>query len=322
MFSGRGDELVALEQILFQAKHGNPQHFLLHGERGIGKSSLLFYLNCVARGDISPLEHGTFRFLVVSIELDPSNTYGDIIRKTGAELQRVVASHDRVKTLLKSAWDTIKRWEVMGVKYSPIERGVPPHELIEDLTFTVSSVIAEVSNEVDGLLLLIDEADKPEGAANLGEFAKLFTERLTTRGCQNVCLGLAGQQTLLQKLRQSHESSPRIFQIFTLDPLQWNERIHVVRKGLAEANGKNPAQTSITPDAENWIAAFSEGYPHFIQQFAHCAFDHDTDNLIDVDDVHTGASRENGAFQQLGSSIFMSNISTRSAQTSTAKCCE
>jgi hypothetical protein len=41
MFCGRFDEMKAAEQSLFQTKHENPKHFLISGERGIGKSSLL-----------------------------------------------------------------------------------------------------------------------------------------------------------------------------------------------------------------------------------------------------------------------------------------
>lgn len=41
MFVGRLEEINAIERCLFQAKNGNPQHFLVQGERGIGKSSLL-----------------------------------------------------------------------------------------------------------------------------------------------------------------------------------------------------------------------------------------------------------------------------------------
>src|SRR5437773_8444840 len=73
MFSGRSEEILALEQSLFQTRAGNPNHFLIQGERGIGKSSLLFYLQCVARGDISSLDEVSFRFVTVSIVLEPAD---------------------------------------------------------------------------------------------------------------------------------------------------------------------------------------------------------------------------------------------------------
>ncbi len=56
MFAGRYDELVALEKTLFQTKHGNPTHFLIDGERGIGKSSLFLNLRWVSTGEVAALE--------------------------------------------------------------------------------------------------------------------------------------------------------------------------------------------------------------------------------------------------------------------------
>jgi len=48
----------------------------------------------------------------------------------------------------------------------------------------------------------------------------------------------------------------------------------------------------------------SEGYPHFLQQFAHSAFAEDKDNIIDVQDVMESAFKENGALAQLGQKYF------------------
>ena len=60
MFSGRVDELRALESALFQTKNGNPTHFLIHGERGIGKSSLLMVVTYYATGELKTIEDNTY----------------------------------------------------------------------------------------------------------------------------------------------------------------------------------------------------------------------------------------------------------------------
>jgi Cdc6-like AAA superfamily ATPase len=44
MFVGRVAELVKLESCLVQTRAGSPSNFMLTGERGIGKSSLLNYI--------------------------------------------------------------------------------------------------------------------------------------------------------------------------------------------------------------------------------------------------------------------------------------
>jgi AAA ATPase domain len=304
MFCGRSDEFMGTERALFQTKNGNPHHFLIYGERGIGKSSLLFSLDLVARGKLDALEGGKFKFLTLNIELEPGNTYSDLIGKVGAELRRVVAIRQPGTEIAKATWDFLRRWEVMGVKYSEGQRQAKPNELLEELTHTFDQTISRFGSDIDGILLLIDEADKPPNA-NLGEFVKLFTERLTKRGCNNVCLGLAGLSNLLDHLRQSHESSTRIFQIFKLEPLLPRERVEVVQKGLAQANARNAADTSIDEDAKDAISDLSEGYPHFVQQFAYCAFEEDTDDNIDLGDVMRGAFHPGkGAITQLGLKYF------------------
>lgn len=305
MFAGRGRELGILDRILVQTKHGNPNHFLLEGERGIGKSSLLLILDWVAKGYISSFDAGMFHFLTVNVELEPATGYSEIIRKVGGELQRELASHQQTKELLQKGWDFLKKWEIFGVKYqSPDVPPLAPYELLDDLTHTVSETVERLKGTFDGLLITIDEADKPPAQANLGEFAKLFTERLMKRGCNRVALGLAGLPQLLKKLRDSHESSPRIFEHIALHTLQPAERIEIIRKGLAQAKEKNGFETRITPEAENLISAMSEGYPSFVQQFAYCAFEEDKDRIIDVADAREGAFAPNGGLYQLGVKYF------------------
>ncbi len=52
LFQGREEERILIEQSLFQTKNGNPQHFLIEGERGLGKSSLFLMVEQQAQGKI------------------------------------------------------------------------------------------------------------------------------------------------------------------------------------------------------------------------------------------------------------------------------
>ncbi len=304
MFAGRLTELEGTERALNQTKHGNPHHFLIQGERGIGKSSLLFSLEYVAKSRVESLEGEKFNFLTISIVLEPSTTYHDIIQKVGNGLRKEASNFSPVGEAAKATWDFLKRWEIAGVKYADPSSAPKPSELLDELTDSVERSLAQYGAQIDGILILIDEADKAPFAANLGEFVKIFTERLTKRGCNRVCLGLAGLPSVLQNLRQSHESSTRIFEIYTLEPLLHDERIRVLESGLAEAKETNGYEVTINDDAKNLISTLSEGYPHFLQQFAYSAFNQDSDNSIDQSDVFRGALDETGALFQLGVKYF------------------
>jgi len=168
----------------------------------------------------------------------------------------------------------------------------------------LAELLADSQGEIEGVFIIIDEADAPPEGARLGEFLKLFTERLSRRGCNLVLLGLAGLPSTIPKLRASHESAPRLLEVMPLDPLTGDERKQVVRRGLEEAEKINNFKTEIDDDAISLIADLSEGYPHFIQQFSYCAFSEDNDNKINATDVTRGAYKDNGALMQLGHKYF------------------
>lgn len=62
MFAGRIDELKSIDNYFFQTKNGNGSSFIIHGERGIGKSSLLFLTELIARGEIISISDNKYSF--------------------------------------------------------------------------------------------------------------------------------------------------------------------------------------------------------------------------------------------------------------------
>ncbi|MCJ2068393.1 hypothetical protein MKK75_06140 [Methylobacterium sp. J-030] len=303
MFSGRFEEIDTVEQCLFQTKHSNPQHFLIQGERGIGKSSLFLVVENLASGKWKHADNAHFNFLTISVDIGGAEDQIDLIRSIAKALKREIDLRDQVKKNAGAVWDFISNWEIMGVRYhkSTEAQADDARDLLVE-NFVKLAIDARI--EIDGICILIDEADGPAESTKLGEFVKLFTERLSRRGCNKVVLGLAGLPTVIPKLRASHESSPRVFETLKLEPLEPAEREYVVNRGLEEALEINKTETKITKDALGVISDLSEGYPHFVQQFAYYAFAEDKDNEIDVHDVVRGAYKENGALMQLGSKYF------------------
>jgi len=303
MFAGRIEELTTLEKALFQTANGNPSHFLIHGERGIGKSSLLMLINHIAcENTPSVILEQPFNFLTVTIELEPNDNYSDLISKVARELQRKLDKNEILKKRLTALWEFITKWEVMGVKY---KREITPTEaMLEELSDKFEMISKELGKEISGIYIFIDEADKPINGAGLGEFVKVFTERLAKNGTNNVAIGIIGISNVIEKMKQSHESSVRILTPIPLRPLNEKDRKRVVSRGLDEANKKNEVKTEITEKALESIARYSEGYPYFIQQYAYSSFDHDTNNIIDETDVKDALLKENGALHLLGQRYF------------------
>lgn len=313
IFHGRLDELQAIEHGLFQAKNGNPVHFLIQGERGIGKSSLFYVLKITADGSIKTLSGDSLNFLVVSIDLGGASSQIDIVRALGRELKQVLAERDSLREKARSFWDWATNWEILGVRYHKDGNEFDPQSATDELVSQIALLSQSLGESIEGILILMDEADRPDESANLGELCKNMTERLARKNCNNVVLGIAGLPNIIGKLRASHESSPRIFTTMLLAPLLPEEREAVINSGLNQANEKNEEKTSITSEAMKLLTNLSEGYPHFIQQFAYSAFASDKDGTIDVEDVLDGAYRENGALSQLGDKYFSSMYHSRIA---------
>jgi len=301
MFAGREDELEILHKALFQTTNGNATHFLIHGERGIGKSSLLMVIDGLATGELTYKET-KYSFLTVNVELEPGDNYADIIQKVARELHRELERNQPVKALLKDVWSFVTSWEVMGVKYK--RENTPIDAMLEELADKFIAIASKLTQPGQGIYLFIDEADKPNADAGLGEFVKVFTERLSKRSTGNVGVGVIGISTVIEKMRKSHESSVRILTPLQLAQLKPDDRKDVVRKGLAQANEKNANAVSITEDALDLISGLSEGYPHFIQQYAYCAFEVDSDDQIDGGDVGRALVGDKGALQLLGERFF------------------
>jgi hypothetical protein len=303
MFVGRIPEIEKGESALVQTRGGNPQHFIIEGERGIGKSSLCLWFDWLGRGRIEYDSKNRLSFVVVNAELREGMSYDDIVDAILIELRRQIAHLNPLKESCKKAWDFLSRFQAAGVKYDR-PTASNDHRRLDELTDVLVDLVEESLGAVEGVLLLIDEADRPESSAHLGQLCKLLTERLSRRGCEKVCIGLSGLPSLLGKLKDSHESSLRIFTVLTLEPLEPEERLRVIERGLEEAHQVSGIRTEIDDNAKHMISNLSEGYPHFLQEFAYGAFATDTDNNITVADVTQGTFGEHGALQQLGKKYF------------------
>jgi hypothetical protein len=117
---------------------------------------------------------------------------------------------------------------------------------------------------------------------------------------------IAGLPDTAEKLSKSHESSVRVFTHMKIKELGGDDRKYVVNKGLEEANKINSEKLAIAPSALELISTLSEGYPHFIQQFSYCAFEHNTDGEISDDDVLDAAFKPGGAIDAIGSRYYAS----------------
>ena len=316
MFVGRLDEVNRLEAHLNQTRAGNPSNFMVTGERGIGKSSLLNYFKWVAEGTISPgtdPKAAALKFLVLDTDVDGTSSQVSLIRKFELALRQELAKSEPARAFLKEAWRFLERIEAKGVRLGKGSEHAVDELLFDEFVYSLKETVDRICEsgaatnfnaKYDGILILIDEADSGAEQLQLGSFCKLLTERLARRGCTQLMIGLAGLDSLRGVLARSHSSAPRIFDEVRLGRLTDKEVGQVVDLCLARAQRDNGVATTITEGARQKIVLLSDGYPHFVQQFGFSAFAADDDNNIDDDDYRKGAFGKQGAMEQIGDRYY------------------
>lgn len=317
MFAGRSKELGRIDQILYQTKHGNPTHILITGERGIGKSSLMLVTNYFSEGKLE-WKDDKYNFLTVQVTINKGTGLIDFADRIHTLLVREFQNDNKVVDFLNRSWGFVKNFEVAGVAYKNPNQASTTQKIIDNLVYSLVDTVKNVTEEnlannlglskmKDGVVILIDEADSATKELDLGSFLKNLSETLVSENCNKVLLVLVGLPRIRDVLRESHESSLRLFEEFELFPLSKEEVSQVVKKGLDEANSKSDStdKITITDEALNAIYGYSEGYPHFIQQVGYSAFDTNTDNKIDEQDVVTGALKKNGAIDLIGNRYYI-----------------
>ena len=313
MFVGRDREIERIDEILFQTKHGNPTHILIIGERGIGKSSLLLVTNYFAKGEIT-FSKEQHNFLTVQISVNNKMNIIDFAKKLYNALERELKKQSKSYLFLKETWNFIKRLEVAGTS---IKNGHSEIDsTVDDFIYSISDTVKKIASgkslvetglkkEKDGIVILIDEADSASKDLNIGTFIKNLTEFLVLEDNNKVLFALAGLPSLRDILRDSHESSLRLFEEFKLKPLSKSEVSQVIRKGIEEYNEKYPDdQLQIENGALNDIYLFSEGYPHFVQQIGYSTLQVNDDNLISKEDVEKGVMGKGGAIDLIGDRYY------------------
>lgn len=316
MFVGRIDELETLETVLLQTRAAYPTHFMVTGERGIGKTSIFSYLKYIAKGDI-PVESETFNFLVIDIDIHPTTTQLGLIERIGVALKRELGKSEKTKKFISNAWDFINRIEVCQSSIKN-KSEVSEELLLDEFSYSLADItnrlVSDKSNfnifetQYDGVIILIDEVDNSSPNLHIGTFLKILSEKLIKLDCKKLAIGIAGLPILKQVLTKSHQSSIRIFDDILIDRLSNNDIKRVISICIKKANQLNNEKTTITDEATNVLINLAEGYPHFIQQFGYSAFIANTTNEITKEDVLDGAFKNNGALEKIGDGYYRDNF--------------
>ena len=323
LFVGRTKEFEQLESFLVQTINGNPTNFTVLGERGIGKTSLFEYTRLMATTMLDvENDEIKYRFLVPYIIVDPSTTQLDLVRKIELSLRQELGRTEKARQFLEDVWTFLRRFDgvnVAGVSFKRGEGDKLGNLLREEFANSLAQVVERSCSDdadsifaaslyegvaYDGILILIDEADRSSDDLDLGAFIKYLSEDLGRKGCHKVQFGLSGLPSLKDKLLESHRSSSRGFYHINLARLNTEDSLELLEKCLQNDLRLNNSAVAVTEGAINRLQMYADGHPHFLHQFGFHAYDNDTDGELDTDDIDRGAFCNGGAIDVVGDIYF------------------
>ena len=136
MFVGRLGEVEQLEGALFQTRADHPSHFMITGEGGIGKTSLLHYLRYLASGDVA-LGDESLNFLVIDCDLSEVSTLPSLLMRIESTLTRKLGKTERARKFLADAWSFLQRIEIADSRIRERNPTVHPDILIDEFVGSV-----------------------------------------------------------------------------------------------------------------------------------------------------------------------------------------
>lgn len=272
---GREREILEIDKSLSEAKNGRANHFLIIGDRGIGKTSLLHYANKSARTWNENFEEN-FSYIVVNVKIDKSTTQTDLAKDIYTKINNELSKNNsNIKKTFEKTWGFLQRVEFNGNKINPAPEVFSDNKnTINEISEALIEIVAEHcgDDDYDGILILIDEADQSSSELNLGAFVKYITENLEFECCSKIIFGLSGLTSTIEKLTSSHASSLRIFNIIRMPKLKDDDLREILDEIKLSLSSSYDITFNLAEEVRNHWWEISDGHPHHIQQIGHQAF--------------------------------------------------
>jgi Cdc6-like AAA superfamily ATPase len=250
LFAGRQRQLDALVDIIFESG----QHAIVHGERGVGKTSLACVLTALFADDPTKA--------IVRVNCDASDDYSSIWKKV----------IDDFGDLFPAA----------GVARDAVVRAEANEHLVPN---DVRRLLRGISVEREPIVLL-DEFDTVTNA----DVTRLTADTIKTLSDQTIAATLivVGVADNLNELLAEHRSIDRSILGVHMPRMSSEELSDFVRRGLSMV------KLDIAAPALDLIAEMSQGFPHFthlLTQASARATADDGRSVIEVRDVTVGVRK-------------------------------
>lgn len=282
LFVGRNKEVNTIKRSLGQTLGGRPESVLVIGARGSGKTSLVQYASMLEADAALASDELGERTISVLVRCGGMTSISEFCTACIDKIKASLQTHSKIWNAAKSLFEEVEidTWYVKIKAKDPGSN--PTTEFSRILKKIWNSQLAE---KYGALQLLIDETDDISACPEFPGFIKNTVETIKERPIANIQLVITIVDEKLKTVVKNHESFPRIFHIVNLGPLSETELELVVNRCLADGTPK----VAVDKFAIRFLKIFTAGIPNYLHQFCHEAFEVNTDDVIGIDDVFTGA---------------------------------
>ena len=215
-FEGRKEQVEEAVDALFQTMNNNPKHFLISGDRGIGKSSLLLQIKLLSQGnngltDRLGIDNGCVNFEYLISWVDAVENFISSF-KFEFDLGGIIQISKK-EVLEKSIADIVNEF-CLNIRYA--------HDKLS-------------KKDKHGIIIFIDELDKMNPQSGIASFLKLSTEKLNRDGITNVAFACSGITGAIQKLETEHASIFRTLRDIPLQRFTEKESEEILANGFSKA---------------------------------------------------------------------------------------
>lgn len=280
LFVGRQEEISQIRDAIISTAKNVPRNIFIYGDRWIGKTSLVNYVKAVA--EASELSAAPLKIFAGGCTLGTCKTLEDVCEILLDTLSKTQNSaKEKVATLLKT---------VNGIKFGPLgiefDRGKKDiaRALVAKFPRTISRIIKEIEQDYDCFIFIVDETEVISLVKGVSSFFKSVCEQLQQEGVQNVMFIITATPEGTSNFEKDHPSFSRLFRYLNLEPLSDKEADHLVARCLEEGL---PLK-KINEDALGWIRFLSNGMPGLLHELGFWAFEADSDDIIDQNDMFIG----------------------------------
>lgn len=251
-FSGREEQVDEVIDTLYQIANGNPKHTIITGDRGIGKSSLLFQTKLLAMGNSTlanrfklDLGMNKYNFITVWHDIDQDQNLKNIIYGLLKDLQT------KLSKVLKKLNFELDLGGILTISKNE-DTNISIAEYVELFYGQVAKAYEEVKKtDKNGILFFIDELDRIPPETGIASFFKLAAEKLNREGLKNIGFICAGITGAVQKLETEHASILRTFRDIPIPRLGLVDSKNILQKGFDSVG--------YTYEAEIFSSAFQLG---------------------------------------------------------------